>query len=43
MRKDFSAGGVVVRGDDVAVIVPVKRAADGGRCSALPEGASRQR
>ena len=26
---EFSAGGVVVRGDEMIVIVPVKRAADG--------------
>lgn len=35
---EFSAGGVVVRGDDVAVIVPVKRAADGSRVLGLPKG-----
>jgi len=38
MRSDFSAGGVVVRGDDVAVIVPVKRAADGAVVLGLPKG-----
>ena len=39
MRKsDFSAGGVVVRGDEVIVIVPVKRAADGSRVLGLPKG-----
>jgi 8-oxo-dGTP pyrophosphatase MutT (NUDIX family) len=37
-REEFSAGGVVVRGDQVAVIVPVKRAADGGRVLGLPKG-----
>jgi 8-oxo-dGTP pyrophosphatase MutT (NUDIX family) len=35
---DFSAGGVVIRGDEVAVIVPVKRAADGSRVLGLPKG-----
>jgi 8-oxo-dGTP pyrophosphatase MutT (NUDIX family) len=35
---DFSAGGVVVRGDDVAVVVPVKRSATGQRVLALPKG-----
>lgn len=38
LEKDFAAGGVVLRGDDVAVIVPVKRAADGGRVLGLPKG-----
>jgi 8-oxo-dGTP diphosphatase len=35
---EFSAGGVVVRGDDVAVIVPVKRDAGGNRVLGLPKG-----
>jgi 8-oxo-dGTP pyrophosphatase MutT (NUDIX family) len=35
---EFSAGGVVVRGDDVAVIVPVKRDAAGNRVLGLPKG-----
>jgi 8-oxo-dGTP pyrophosphatase MutT (NUDIX family) len=35
---EFSAGGVVVRGDDVAVIVPVKRDAAGHRVLGLPKG-----
>ncbi|MFL5860554.1 MAG: NUDIX hydrolase [Solirubrobacteraceae bacterium] len=35
---EFSAGGVVVRGDEVVVIVPVKRAADGRRVLGLPKG-----
>ena len=35
---EFSAGGVVVRGRDVAVIVPVKRDAAGARVLALPKG-----
>lgn len=35
---EFSAGGVVVRGDELAVIVPVKRAADGSKVLALPKG-----
>jgi 8-oxo-dGTP pyrophosphatase MutT (NUDIX family) len=38
LGKDFAAGGVVVRGDEVAVIVPVKRAADGSRVLGLPKG-----
>jgi 8-oxo-dGTP pyrophosphatase MutT (NUDIX family) len=33
-----SAGGVVVRGEEVLVIVPRKRAADGSRVLALPKG-----
>jgi 8-oxo-dGTP pyrophosphatase MutT (NUDIX family) len=36
--REFSAGGVVVRGDDVVVIVPVKRDAEGNRVLALPKG-----
>ena len=36
--SEFSAGGVVVRGEDVAVIVPRRRAADGRRVLALPKG-----
>jgi 8-oxo-dGTP pyrophosphatase MutT (NUDIX family) len=35
---EFSAGGVVVRGVDVAVIVPVKRGANGERVLGLPKG-----
>ena len=38
IKRDFSAGGVVVRGDDVAVIVPVKRGQDGERVLGLPKG-----
>jgi 8-oxo-dGTP pyrophosphatase MutT (NUDIX family) len=37
-EHEFSAGGVVVRGGDVAVIVPVKRSQDGGRVLGLPKG-----
>lgn len=37
-EREFSAGGVVVRDGDVAVIVPVKRAADGSRVLGLPKG-----
>jgi 8-oxo-dGTP pyrophosphatase MutT (NUDIX family) len=37
-REEFSAGGVVVRGDDVLVIVPKRRAADGRKVLALPKG-----
>jgi 8-oxo-dGTP pyrophosphatase MutT (NUDIX family) len=36
--REFSAGGVVVRGDEVIVIVPTRRAADGSRVVALPKG-----
>ncbi len=36
--EEFSAGGVVVRGRDVAVIVPVKRDAHGRRVLGLPKG-----
>ncbi len=35
---EFSAGGVVVRGDQVAVIVPVKRDARGNKVLGLPKG-----
>jgi 8-oxo-dGTP pyrophosphatase MutT (NUDIX family) len=37
-RSEFSAGGVVVRGGEVIVIVPVKRAGDGRRVLGLPKG-----
>jgi 8-oxo-dGTP pyrophosphatase MutT (NUDIX family) len=37
-KREFSAGGVVVRGDEVVVIVPVKRDADGNRVLGLPKG-----
>jgi 8-oxo-dGTP pyrophosphatase MutT (NUDIX family) len=36
--REFSAGGVVVRGEEVVVIVPRRRAADGSRVLALPKG-----
>jgi 8-oxo-dGTP pyrophosphatase MutT (NUDIX family) len=36
--REFSAGGVVVRGDQVVVIVPTRRAADGSRVLSLPKG-----
>ena len=36
--EEFSAGGVVLDGDRVVVIVPVKRAAGGRRVLALPKG-----
>jgi 8-oxo-dGTP pyrophosphatase MutT (NUDIX family) len=36
--EEFSAGGVVVRGDEMIAIVPVKRAADGRRVVGLPKG-----
>jgi 8-oxo-dGTP pyrophosphatase MutT (NUDIX family) len=36
--SEFSAGGVVVRGDEVVVIVPVKRDARGRRVLGLPKG-----
>jgi 8-oxo-dGTP pyrophosphatase MutT (NUDIX family) len=35
---EISAGGVVVRGDEVIVIVPTRRAADGRKVLALPKG-----
>jgi 8-oxo-dGTP pyrophosphatase MutT (NUDIX family) len=35
---EFSAGGVVVRGTDVVVIVPTRRAANGSKVLALPKG-----
>jgi 8-oxo-dGTP pyrophosphatase MutT (NUDIX family) len=35
---EVSAGGVVVRGDEVVVIVPTRRAADGRKVLALPKG-----
>ena len=37
-KEEFSAGGVVVRGDEVAVIVPVKRDAAGNKVLGLPKG-----
>lgn len=37
-KSEFSAGGVVVRGEDVIVIVPVRRSADGSRVLGLPKG-----
>jgi 8-oxo-dGTP pyrophosphatase MutT (NUDIX family) len=36
--REISAGGVVVRGEEVVVIVPTRRAADGSRVLALPKG-----
>jgi len=35
---EVSAGGVVVRGEEVVVIVPTRRASDGTRVLALPKG-----
>jgi 8-oxo-dGTP pyrophosphatase MutT (NUDIX family) len=37
-EREVSAGGVVLRGDEVAVIVPSRRAADGRRVLCLPKG-----
>jgi 8-oxo-dGTP pyrophosphatase MutT (NUDIX family) len=37
-EHEFSAGGVVVRGNEVAVIVPVKRGQRGERVLGLPKG-----
>jgi 8-oxo-dGTP pyrophosphatase MutT (NUDIX family) len=37
-RNEFSAGGVVVRGREVIVIVPVKRDAHGNKVLGLPKG-----
>jgi len=36
--REFSAGGVVVKGEQVVVIVPTRRAADGSKVLALPKG-----
>ena len=36
--KEFSAGGVVVRGGECVVIIPTRRAADGSKVVALPKG-----
>lgn len=36
--RELSAGGVVVRGDDVIVIVPTRRGAQGQRVLGLPKG-----
>jgi 8-oxo-dGTP pyrophosphatase MutT (NUDIX family) len=36
--REFSAGGVVVRGQEVVTIVPTRRAADGSCVLALPKG-----
>jgi 8-oxo-dGTP pyrophosphatase MutT (NUDIX family) len=36
--SEFSAGGVIVRGDECVVIVPTRRAADGRQVLALPKG-----
>ena len=36
--REMSAGGVVVRGPDLVVIVPRRRAADGSRVLGLPKG-----
>jgi 8-oxo-dGTP pyrophosphatase MutT (NUDIX family) len=36
--QEISAGGVVVRGAEIAVIVPKRRGADGQRVLALPKG-----
>jgi len=37
-ERELSAGGVVVRGEELAVIVPRRRAPDGSRVLALPKG-----
>jgi 8-oxo-dGTP pyrophosphatase MutT (NUDIX family) len=36
--QERSAGGVVVRGEEIVVIVPTRRGADGARVLALPKG-----
>ncbi|HEY1457292.1 MAG TPA: NUDIX domain-containing protein [Solirubrobacteraceae bacterium] len=36
--REISAGGVVLRGQEVVVIVPIRRAADGSRVLGLPKG-----
>ena len=38
IEREFSAGGVVVRGDEVAVIVPKKLSPEGRQTLALPKG-----
>jgi 8-oxo-dGTP pyrophosphatase MutT (NUDIX family) len=37
-ERELSAGGVVVRGEEIVVIVPTRRASDGSRVLALPKG-----
>jgi 8-oxo-dGTP pyrophosphatase MutT (NUDIX family) len=37
-EPEFSAGGVVVRGDDVVVIVPTRRGPGGAKVLGLPKG-----
>jgi 8-oxo-dGTP pyrophosphatase MutT (NUDIX family) len=37
-NREYSAGGVVVRGDETIVIVPRRRTADGRQVLALPKG-----
>jgi 8-oxo-dGTP pyrophosphatase MutT (NUDIX family) len=37
-EREFSAGGVVVNGDDVAVVVPTRRDRNGKLVLALPKG-----
>ena len=36
--EEVSAGGVVVKGEDVLVVVPTRRAANGSRVLVLPKG-----
>jgi 8-oxo-dGTP pyrophosphatase MutT (NUDIX family) len=38
VEREVSAGGVALRGDDVMVVVPHRRAADGRKVLALPKG-----
>jgi 8-oxo-dGTP pyrophosphatase MutT (NUDIX family) len=38
VEREFSCGGVVVRGSDCIVIVPTRRAVRGGQVLALPKG-----
>jgi 8-oxo-dGTP pyrophosphatase MutT (NUDIX family) len=38
VEREFSCGGVVVRGWDCIVIVPMRRTADGAQVLALPKG-----
>jgi 8-oxo-dGTP pyrophosphatase MutT (NUDIX family) len=38
VEREFSCGGVVVRGSDCIVIVPTRRAVRGGHVLALPKG-----
>ena len=38
MEREFSSGGVVVKGDEVAVVVPYRLSPEGRKALALPKG-----